>query len=74
MIRSQRGVWGSRETALFSDGRNEGILNDDASGPLEGKKLMMQEGKEMPVGVTTLMGQEGMGLERVVQRGKGMRA
>ena len=40
----------------------------------EGKKLMMQEGKKMPVGVTTLMGQEGMGLERVVQRDKGTRA
>ena len=49
-------------------------MNGDASASLEGKKLMMQEGKEMPVGVTTLMGQEGMGLERVVQRGKGMRA
>lgn len=48
-------------------------MNGDASGPLEGKK-MMQEGKEMTVGVTTLMGQEGMGLERVIQRGKGMRA
>lgn len=49
-------------------------MNGDASAPLEGKKLMMQEGKEMPVGVMTLMGQERIGLERVVQRGKGMRA
>ena len=49
-------------------------MNGDASGPLEGKKLMMQEGKEMPVAATTLTGQEGMGLERVIQRRKGMRA
>ena len=32
---------------------------------------MTQEGKEMAAGAVTLKGPEGMGLERVVQRGKG---
>lgn len=48
-------------------------MNGDASAPWRGK-LRMQEGKEMPVEVDLDGRQERIGLERVVQRGKGMRA